>query len=352
MAARLTPDRLAGRLAKQGPDPVYYVAGSEGILKDDVIRTVIDGVLDPGLRDFNLDLLSASTLAVDQLAAACSTLPMMADRRVVVIRDIEAWKRKSKAKTAATEYLARPAADTVLVMIQGDTKDPDTDLCKHATLVDCSAPVGEALDAWLDGQLAAANVTLMPDAREHLQRATRGDLGLLAAEVAKLGGLGGGDPLDRDTVGDLVGIRHGETVDDWRDAVLRDDLPAATAILPQILEQTGISGVRLLFTLGASLIALQWARHAAKQRGLRGNALTSAVRQLCFDTRPMVGSYGPFAEIVSEVVGQWPARRIALAVRLTLAADVSLKSTTISTEEGIVTDLMLTLAASRPRKAA
>ena len=87
--------------------------------------------------------------------------------------------------------------------------------------------------------------------------------------------------------------------------------------------------------------------------GLRGRALAAAVKSDClFATRPMVGSYGPFADLVAEVVGQWPGRRVAHAVRATLMADVALKNTTISTEEGILTDLVLTLAASRPRKAA
>lgn len=353
MAARLTPDRLRAALAKGAPSPVYYVAGGEAILKDEAISTLIDGVLDPGLRDFNLDLLSAQGLDPEGLAAACSTLPMMADRRVVIVRDVEAWKRKAKGKKAAAAYLAAPAPETVLVLVQGDDKDPDADLAREAVLVDCSAPVGDALEAWLDARLAAADVTLEPDAREHLLRATSGDLGVLAAEAAKLGGLGGGAALDRQTVGDLVGVRHGETIDDWRDAILRDEVGLASAMLPRILEQTGVSGVRMLFTLGASLLVLQWARGTARERRLRGRALAAAVKSDClFATRPMVGSYGPFADLVAEVVGQWPGRRLSLAVRATLMADVALKSTTISDEEGILTDLMLTLAASRPRKAA
>lgn len=75
-------------------------------------------------------------------------------------------------------------------------------------------------------------MTLAPDAREHLLRATGADLGLLAAETEKLSGLGGAGTLTLETVGALVGVRHGETVDDWRDAVLRDDVPAALAALP------------------------------------------------------------------------------------------------------------------------
>ena len=66
----------------------------------------------------------------------------------------------------------------------------------------------------------------------------------------------------------------------------------------------------------------------------------------------MVGSYGPFAALVGEVVGRWSEARIAAAVQATLAADVALKSTTISGDEGILTDLTLALASTRKSKAA
>ncbi len=263
---RLTPDRLPAALRKGPLAPVWYLHGSETILKDEAVRTLIDGILDPSLRGFFLDLHSAQQLAPEQHSEICSTLPMMAERRVVVLRDVEAWKRKSKAKQAAVDYLAKPVPDTVLIMVQGNDDDADSELAAHATTVDCSTLVGDALDTWLDARLDAASITLQPDAREHLLRATTGDLGLLAAEVAKLAGLGGGAAIDRDTVGALVGIRYGETVDDWRDAVLRDDFPTAIAVLPRVLEQSGVSGVRLLLTLGASLLMLQWGRATAEGR--------------------------------------------------------------------------------------
>ena len=67
---RLTPDRLAAALKKGSPAPVWYLHGSETILKDEAIRTLIDGILDPSLRDFNLDLHSAQQLAPDGIPAA------------------------------------------------------------------------------------------------------------------------------------------------------------------------------------------------------------------------------------------------------------------------------------------
>lgn len=331
---------------------VYYLHGSETILKDEAIATLVAELLEPSLRDFNLDLLSAAQLDPDQLAGACATLPMMADRRVVILRDIEAWKRKSKAKQDAVAYLKRPAPETVLVLVQGNDDDPDKELVAFATSVNCDALLGDALDAWVDLRLERAGVRLADDARAHLLRATTGDLGLLAAEIDKLAGLGGERAIDVATVGALVGVRHGETVDDWRDALLRDDTATALAILPRVLEHPGVTGVRLLLTLGASLLVLQWGRATAERRKIRGRPLADAVKKFLFEVRPMVGSYGAFGDLIGDVVGRWSGPRIAAAVQATLAADVALKSTTISGEGGILTDLILALASTRKQKAA
>ena len=86
---RVTPSQLRKNLAKAAPSGSYYIHGSEAILKDEAVAAVIDRALDPSLRDFNLDVHSAQQLEPDALGAACSTLPMMADLRVVVLRDIE-----------------------------------------------------------------------------------------------------------------------------------------------------------------------------------------------------------------------------------------------------------------------
>ena len=349
---RLPFSRLASSL-KATLAPVYYIHGVEGVLKDEALTLILDRALDPGTRDFNLDLVSAQQLDPAELPAACATLPMMADRRVVVLRDVEAWKRKSKAKLPAVAYLDKPMLDTVLVIVQGNDEDPDEELASRCTTIECVAPVGDQLDAWLDGQLSSQGVTLVPDAREHLIRATGGDLGLLTAEVQKLSGLDTAAPLDAKTVGDMVGVRFGETVDDWRDAVLRDDTSRALTLLPKLLESTGVSGVKLVNLLGSSLLVMRWARATAERSKSRGGTLAKTVKfELLFKVRPGVGSYDPFTAVVGDVVGRWTLARITTAIAATLQADMSLKDTTISDEGGIVTDLVLALATSRARKAA
>lgn len=352
MSAAVTIDRLRTALDQGRIAFAYLLAGSEAILKDEALALILDRCLDPGVRDFNLDLLSAQQLEPDQLAAVAATLPMMAERRVVVLRDLEAWKRKTRAKQPAVQVLEHPHPETVIVLVQGNDDDPDADFAKHATVVDCSAPTGEALDAWLDARLAAVGVTLLPDAREHLLRVTGGELGLLASEVEKLSGLTITGPIDRETVGAMVGVRFGETADDWRDAILRDDVTTAVRLVAPLLGMTGQSGVALVGRLGSSLLVLQWAREAARQRKLRDRALIEGVKRLCFGTRPQVGSYDPFSRLVATVVGAWPESRIRAALADVLAADVALKSTTISDETAIVTELTLRMATAHRRKAA
>ncbi len=354
MATRLTPPQLRRALTKGAPAPAYYLYGGEGILKDEAQALILEHALDASLRDFNLDLLSAQQLDPEALAGACSTLPMMADRRVVVVRDVEAWKRKTKAKQGAVSYLERPAPDTVLVLVQGGDGDPDDDLLAHTVSVKCAGLAGDALEEWLSARMTAADISLTDDAREHLLRATAGDLGLLTAEVAKLSGLAVTGPIDRETVSSLVGIRFGETPDDWRDAVLRDDLAAAIRLVPRVLELSGNSGVRLVSLLGASLIALRWTRATAESdKKLRGAALADRTKRFLFEVRAYgMGSFGPLSTVLAEVTPRWSQPRLRAAIEATLEADVALKGTTISDETGIMTDLVLTLATTGSRRAA
>ena len=84
-----TLDALLRSLAKGELAPVYYLHGPEDVLKDEAVRAVVDRALDPALRDFNFDQRSAGQLDPEAISTLCTTLPMMAERRVVVLREVE-----------------------------------------------------------------------------------------------------------------------------------------------------------------------------------------------------------------------------------------------------------------------
>src|SRR5918995_7134666 len=145
-----TLDAFFRSLPKHEPARAYYFHGPEDLLKDEALRALLDRVLDPSLRDFNLDQRSAGQLDADTLFALCTTLPMMAERRAVVLREIEALKRKPKVRGALLEYLGRPAPETVLVLIQGaNEENEDKEIARGAVTVACEPPPGDRGLKWL-----------------------------------------------------------------------------------------------------------------------------------------------------------------------------------------------------------
>lgn len=325
-------------------DPVYYLHGPEDVLKEDAIRYLLDRALDPAFRDFNFDQRSAGQLDPDSVEALCNTVPMMADRRVVLIRDVEQWKRKTKARSAFVHYLEHPSPGTIVILVQGAAEaTEDKELARRAVTVTLAEPTAAEAQKWLERQAAAAGITFAPGAAEHLLKCTGTDLGAIRLELEKLGALPAGTEVSIERVGELAGIRHGETIFDWRDAVLDDDPARAVTLLGRVLDQSGVSGVKLVTLLGTTLVGLGVTR-AAYDRKVRGGQLVAAAFSALTAARPF--GLAPWKEETARWgrwAPSWPAPRIRRALEATLATDRALKSTTLSDERALVADLVMTL---------
>jgi DNA polymerase III subunit delta len=342
----------AGKLAS-----VYYFHGAEETLKEEALAALVDLAVDPASRDFNFDVRHATALDPEALHALVNTLPMMAEKRVVVIRDVDGWTIKSPARKVLLEYIAKPAAETLLVLHQGPPKEEkkdevDDELAAHAKVVNFGELDAEEALAWVTRRARALNVPLTAEGASHLVNAAGPGLALLRLELEKLASLGAKEPIGVETVGEMVGIRFGETIFDWRDAVLKRDVISATAMLPRILGQSGVSGVGLVSLLGTSMIVLGVTR-AHYDKRLRDFALNKATWDTMSKNRPgRIGIWKEFVNLLVKVAEDWPQGRIRRALAALLAADQALKETRISTEEGVLTDLVLQIAARMPAEGA
>jgi DNA polymerase-3 subunit delta len=335
-------DALFRSLNKGEVAPVYYLHGHEDVLKDEAVRMILDRTLDPGLRDFNFDQRSAAQLDPEEIHSLCNTLPMLAERRVVVLRDVEGWKRKTKARAEFLRYLERPSLETVVVLVQGSGEDAeDKELSRGAYTVRFDPLPVERAEKWVLRRAGRLGLELDPEAARHLVRCVGSDLGALQSELAKLASFPSGEALTPERVGELVGIRHGETQWDWREAVLSGETGRAVAVLLPVLGQPGVSGVRLVTQLGTALIGLGIAR-TLYDKGLRGRTLEDAVFKVLLRNRPY-GLLGYKEEAASWArwAPQWPVSRIRAALRAARTTDESLKNTTVSDECGLLTDLVL-----------
>ncbi len=331
---------------------VYYLFGTEDLLKDEAARAIADAAVDRSLRDFNFDERAAAQLDPESLHSLVNTLPMMADRRVVIIRELEAWQKKAKARGTLLQYLQHPSADTVLVLIQGSADaEPDPELTGSAVAVNCESLTADETLGWLGSEAKRRGVALEPDAAEHLVKVVGNDLRSLRSELEKLAALADGQPITASRLASLVGVRHGETLYDWRDAVLDDRSARALSLLGPVLEQPGVSGVRLITTLGWTLIGVGMAR-GLYERNTRGRPLENAVADALFKR---IRPYGWLRDLDWRVearnwvrwASRWPAPRLRQAIAATLAADRALKSTRISDDRAVLADLIAQLMLSR-----
>ena len=348
-----TFDATLRALKKGDIAPVYYLVGAEDLLKSDLAREIADRVLDPSLRDFNFDQRTATSLDPEELSTLLNTLPMMADRRVVILRDVEGWQKKARGRAELLRYLARPAAETVLVLVQGGADpDPESELSKLALTVRCNALPPDRVLRWLSHRSEQLGITLQAEAAEHLLHAVGSDLMTLDAELSKLASLSPGTALTRELVGDLVGVRHGETMFDWRDAIFDDATARALTLLRPVLDQSGISGVKLVSLLGTTLAGILLAR-AHREKGVKGVALESAIFRSLLASRPFgLGEWKAEAAKWARWSERWPARRLSAALRATLATDQALKSTTLSDEQALLGELVMRLGVSRAERVA
>jgi DNA polymerase-3 subunit delta len=346
MAASHSFDSAYRALKRQAPAPVYYLTGDEELLKEEIIDLVLSSTLDAASRDFNYDVRSAGDLNGESLHSLVETPPMLAEQRVVVVKNIEQWRKNAKVWQVVYKYLESPSPSTVLVLTHGPEQKPIGDIAR------CTAHVAlEPLNyqrqlRWIKARTERAGFELTEEAAEHLLNVVGNELSLLATEIDKLAAIvTDGDTLDTSAVADMVGVRRGETQNDWIEAVLIRNTPRAVGILDTVLAGAGITGVRLLGTLGTGLVGVRLARAfldegkpAAKIEGMIRKTVQNAKTAWTFRDWN-----NPFA-LLARTADRWTTREIDDALRAAYECDLALKSTTVSDVRGTITEMLLKMS--------
>lgn len=331
--------------------PAYLFLGDDDYLKDEMVRALIARATEPSTRDFNLDLLRGSEADARALASTLDALPMMAERRVVVVRDAAALKKDARA--SVTRYLQHPSPETVVLLVVAAGSKPDGAWSDLVITLDFRQLTGDELGKWIGHRASALDVAITPAAAGLLASATGNDLALLAGELDKLRSFTGGGTIDEDAVGSVVGVRHGETLGDLLDRVAERDGPGAMALLERVLLQPKTTGVSVIMALATQMLAIGWAL-AAREHGLAQHRLESEFYGLLKEnSSSMTGR--PWSEAVKAWVRgtrHWDAGGVHRSLRLLLATDRALKDTKVSSEEQLLTSLLLAMTGPTTQRAA
>ncbi|MFN0009492.1 MAG: DNA polymerase III subunit delta [Planctomycetota bacterium] len=190
----------------------FYLHGEDHFRKEEVIRALVDAHVDPGTRDFNLDQLRGTEVDPQTLASVLATPPMMAEWRVVVLREVEGLAGSKNGREELLAVASAPPPGLALVMSctvpKGSKAKFYTDLARLPRSVELEAMSDADVPGWIlerAGQAHGLNVDV--DAARALGAAIGSNLGVLARELEKLAA--------------FVGDRGSVTIEDVRAAGTR-----------------------------------------------------------------------------------------------------------------------------------
>jgi DNA polymerase-3 subunit delta len=311
---------------------VFFLHGADEFRKEEAVRALVEAHLDPATRDFNLDSLRGNEVTPEQLASILGTPPMMAEWRVVVLRETEALASSQRIRERLMEVVSRPPEGLALILSctvpAGSTARFYTDLARAAKSTEFR-PVPDAdLPGWvMDRARSAHGVEIEEAAARGLVAAAGGVLGILTQELEKLATLvDPGAPITLREV-ESAGIRLPKQDRwGWFDLVAERKTREALEGL-RILLDHGESGVGLVVGLGTHFLRLG----LAKTGGVRAleSALASSGR-----------GAGWLAKKFGEQSRRWREDEIEAAVLGLLEVDRLLKASGFSDQHLLETWLM------------
>lgn len=331
--------------------PAYLLWGDDEWRKDAALRELLRGAVDPASRDFNLDQLRGPDLDADSVGTILGTPPMMADRRVVVIRDVSGMKKPARA--ALDRYLTKPSPDVVLALTVPAGVKPEAGLLNRCFALQINAVSGEELTKWIIKQTAERfGATITHDAAVLLQSAVGDDAGSLMMELDKAASFTLGETIDASVIENVVGIRHGETSSDLLDAVAARDVSHAVALVGPVLALPKTTGVGLAMALATQTAALGWGA-AQRAKGVPLNRLAKEYFDLLKRTGAFPGRpWGEATAAWTKYVPKWSVAEAESGLRAILRADETLKDTRASSEEQVLSTLVLELCTSAEQRRA
>lgn len=273
-----SPAAILKAAAARRLDPVYLIVGDDEAEMAE-LTAAISSVVEDELRAFNLERLYANEKAVTPAAItqAARTLPMLGDRRIVVVlraeRLLKPKRRGGKAEQdeatpvdpddeppsdldALEAYVKSPEPDNTLVLVAADVdrqRKVYKALQKHATIVECWGlkgskdarvdlrQVARDAEAIVKAAVAKGGQQIDPAAARLVAERAGTDIGRLRADLDRLLLYAAGKPkITLADVNEVVSVETSQ--DDWAvtNAIGRGDAREALRQMALLLEAGGV----------------------------------------------------------------------------------------------------------------
>jgi DNA polymerase-3 subunit delta len=178
--------QLKTAFESQNFQSLYLLHGEERWFIDQLQEVMLKHALQPHEKDFNLDILYGHEVDVQTALNACQSFPMMAQRRVVVIRDFDRMKDNTLFKGLAEK--PNPACLVFLVCAgkPNMSHHPYRAIKGSGTVVEFKALFPNQVPRWIETLARERGFALEPKAVQMLAEYVGSALASVGAELDKL----------------------------------------------------------------------------------------------------------------------------------------------------------------------
>ncbi len=264
-------------IAQKKFDPLYLLVGEERYFSDRCLSQLRHLVVAEDLREFNEDVFYGSEIDAEKLIDVLQTLPVMADKRLVVLK--EAHLLTEKVWTQLDEIKELNSGSAVFV-IQANQLDRRKKTIKKwldlGTLIECQTPQGAARAPWIRSLAQEKGLELDNEALAYLVQMGGNTLEEIDRDLDKLF-LFFSEPR-RVSIGDVAQVlqrSREESIFALSEAVGKRDRPQALFLFHRLQAQ-GESEIALVALMARHLRILLKVKAAVKA-GFKGQSLAQKV---------------------------------------------------------------------------
>lgn len=220
--------------------PLYFFYGEEGWFIDELQRLAVEHAIEPHERDFNLDVVFGPEASAPAVLAQCAQFPMMAARRLVVVRGFEKLDENALFKN----YAEAPNPQAVVLLLcngkPNTSAHPYRALKQHAMWAEFEPLKDRHLPGWVEGRFRDRGVDTEAGAAQMLAEMAGPDLRSLSGEVDKLVTyVGGRRRVERDDVLRAAGHSAEQNPFELQNALAAGNVARALTIADALLTQAG-----------------------------------------------------------------------------------------------------------------
>ena len=305
---------LKEELRQGAPARLYFFYGEEVFLLHHYLKQLHKCIIDPMTESFNFHKLTAETFDLQTLADSVENLPMMAERTLVMVDEIDIFKLNEADREQIIKIISDiPDYCTVVFTYETTPFKPDKRLKKlwdavnqNGVLVEFEKQNQRDLVTWIGRHFAAARKRITPDLCVYLIDITGGTMTALAGEISKICAYSGADTVCKSDIDAVVEPVLDAVVFQMTDLLSQGDYGKALLKLHQLLkmqqEPIGILGAigGHFRRLGVAKTLLDNGKNASDLMKLCGLADYPARKTMAAANRFSARFYEKAAELVLE----------------------------------------------------